>query len=224
MGTRAGFTLIELLVVIAIIAILAAMLFPVFSRAREKARQAACQSNLRQVLTAIHLYMQDNDETLCMGSMLDDGITEDARWYAVISPYYRSREVLRCPSRTDVQVGSRGFHWNGRGGTYDSAGVLRNGFGHFPAIPETWHGGLVTDADVSYPSETIIISDPPVAAGYFDTWYGWLLGACDYPTHLPKHHHGAGNYGFYDGHVKPLRFSVTQQGAPELYPFDVHRE
>src|SRR6266852_3866661 len=63
MRTRRGFTLIELLVVIAIIAVLAAILFPVFTRAREKARQAGCLSNLRQIGTAAMLYVQDYDET-----------------------------------------------------------------------------------------------------------------------------------------------------------------
>src|SRR5205807_4622369 len=64
MRTRRGFTLIELLVVIAIIAVLAAILFPVFAVAREKARQAGCLSNLRQIGQALHLYVQDYDEYL----------------------------------------------------------------------------------------------------------------------------------------------------------------
>src|SRR4051794_23044778 len=63
MPSRRAFTLIELLVVIAIIAILAAILFPVFAQAREKARQATCQSNLKQIGTAFSLYLQDYDET-----------------------------------------------------------------------------------------------------------------------------------------------------------------
>jgi len=63
-GQRA-FTLVELLVVIAIVAILAAMLFPVFSRAREKARQVTCTSNLRQLGNAIQMYAQDYDERMC---------------------------------------------------------------------------------------------------------------------------------------------------------------
>src|SRR5581483_6168155 len=67
-GTRPGFTLIELLVVIAIIAILAAILFPVFAQAREKARQATCTSNLKQVGLAVMMYASDHDECLPLGA------------------------------------------------------------------------------------------------------------------------------------------------------------
>ena len=70
---RRGFTLIELLVVIAIIAILAAILFPVFAKAREKARQASCQSNVKQLLTAVISYMSDYDGTVPIGSYTDGG-------------------------------------------------------------------------------------------------------------------------------------------------------
>ncbi len=67
--TSRGFTLIELLVVIAIIAILAAILFPVFARAREKARAASCQSNLKQIATALMMYTQDYDEVLAKNAI-----------------------------------------------------------------------------------------------------------------------------------------------------------
>jgi prepilin-type N-terminal cleavage/methylation domain-containing protein len=71
---RKGFTLIELLVVIAIIAILAAILFPVFARAREKARQASCQSNLKQLTLGLLQYMQDYDETIPIGSWVSPAL------------------------------------------------------------------------------------------------------------------------------------------------------
>ena len=108
---RGGFTLIELLVVIAIIAILAAILFPVFAQAREKARQAACLSNQKQIGSSVGLYLQDYDERLflfatrAVPSDSHSGIilTKEkdvalSRWWNVIYPYLTNRQVLVCPS------------------------------------------------------------------------------------------------------------------------------
>ncbi|HCU38591.1 MAG TPA: hypothetical protein DGT21_25190 [Armatimonadetes bacterium] len=86
-----GFTLIELLVVIAIIALLAAILFPVFAKAREKGRQAACCSNLRNMVQGAMLYSMDYDG---MVVMCGTGIP----WFDRIQPYLRNRQVLYCPS------------------------------------------------------------------------------------------------------------------------------
>ena len=95
-----GFTLIELLVVIAIIAILAAILFPVFARARENARRASCQSNLKQIGLGILQYVQDYDEHYPMYRMM--GSTGSAvrpyGWADAIQPYVKSIQFLQCPS------------------------------------------------------------------------------------------------------------------------------
>ncbi len=95
--TRRGFTLIELLVVIAIIAILAAILFPVFAQARESARKASCTSNLKQVGLAILMYTGDYDETLPWSA--SNAVTPTMTWYDLVEPY--------------VKVGAQGFGFAG---------------------------------------------------------------------------------------------------------------
>ena len=96
---RRGFTLIELLVVIAIIAILAAILFPVFARAREKARQAACSSNLKQIQTAWAMYAQDYDETVVPAYIITAGWAAYYRPYELLTPYIKNTQIWVCPSR-----------------------------------------------------------------------------------------------------------------------------
>ena len=91
---RKGFTLIELLVVIAIIAILAAILFPVFAKAREKARQASCQSNLKQIGLAFVQYTQDYDEKYPLAGVWDNSSTDG------IQIYTKSNIVTHCPDDT----------------------------------------------------------------------------------------------------------------------------
>ena len=106
--TIQAFTLIELLVVIAIIAILAAILFPVFARARENARRASCMSNLKQIGLGMMQYTQDYDETYpCPGntsfngeSRNDDGSSDKASWRQKIYPYVKSTQLFSCPSNT----------------------------------------------------------------------------------------------------------------------------
>lgn len=94
--TRRGFTLIELLVVIAIIAILAAILFPVFAKAREKARQATCLSNCKQLGLAVLAYAQDYDEWVAPWQYYIGPMAYYPRFY---EPYIRNSQIWQCPSR-----------------------------------------------------------------------------------------------------------------------------
>jgi len=97
---KRGFTLIELLVVIAIIAILAAILFPVFAQARESARKSSCQSNLKQIATGLSMYTQDYDEMLCPDKNMNyaAGTPQLGVWYWLVQPYVKNTGVLKCPS------------------------------------------------------------------------------------------------------------------------------
>src|SRR5258706_1742533 len=109
---RSGFTLIELLVVIAIIAILAAILFPVFATAREKARQASCQSNLKQLGLATMMYATDYDGTFPIAQYaIPVGVQywfrqgsggEYDKTLGLLYPYMKNHQVQRCPSWTGV--------------------------------------------------------------------------------------------------------------------------
>jgi prepilin-type N-terminal cleavage/methylation domain-containing protein len=95
---KRGFTLIELLVVIAIIAILAAILFPVFAKAREKARQASCQSNLKQLALGVLMYAQDYDETLPLWNRYANANQMPLAPPAAIFPYVKNVQIYECPS------------------------------------------------------------------------------------------------------------------------------
>jgi len=161
-----GFTLIELLVVIAIIAILAAILFPVFAQAREKARQSSCMSNLKQLGLANLSYSQDYDEAFVMGVQ--------SSWYAVtwpvlIQPYVKAdpTTVFRCPD-DPVGIKPAGLDWAGPRISYVSNGrygwdnnVKKNKVSGVigPGSPTDYNGGVTTQANVTYPSSTIMLTE-----------------------------------------------------------------
>src|SRR3954466_7638467 len=91
-----AFTLIELLIVIAIIGLLAAILFPVFTRARENARRSSCQSNLKQILLGIHQYTQDYDELYPPRLSIIEG--KKVGFPQLYQPYLKSNQLFQCPS------------------------------------------------------------------------------------------------------------------------------
>lgn len=100
-GRINGFTLIELLVVIAIIGILAAILFPVFARARENARRASCLSNTKQIGLAIEQYKQDYDSKYPFSCRLNTATNTNNWYFDYVSPYIKSTQVIRCPNNPD---------------------------------------------------------------------------------------------------------------------------
>jgi prepilin-type N-terminal cleavage/methylation domain-containing protein/prepilin-type processing-associated H-X9-DG protein len=171
---RHAFTLIELLVVIAIIAILAAVLFPVFARARENARKAACMSNLKQIGLGLMMYVQDYDETFPMAIMgysapnpdwYGDNTSHGAYWYSILQPYVKNKQVFICPTAgqlltdTGALQNSGGYGWNICGTKIYSA-TGGNGFGIQLGTGGTPDGGFLKLASMQEASSTIVIADP----------------------------------------------------------------
>jgi prepilin-type N-terminal cleavage/methylation domain-containing protein len=109
MRKQQGFTLIELLVVIAIIAILAAILFPVFAKAREKARQTSCLSNMKQIGLAFAQYTQDYDERYSARDMAGPINSQSYSFRWAINPYTKNTQIFKCPSNPTLNV-DQGFY------------------------------------------------------------------------------------------------------------------
>lgn len=149
---RRAFTLIELLVVIAIIAILAAMLFPVYAQAKESAKRATCISNLRQLAIGMKLYAADDDDrTMPSAYMTATGVTY---WNELINPYVKSTDVWHCPSsslsKVDANIGSISTHYGYN--AFYLTGLLTDFSNVFEQSP-------VSESAVEYPSETVNLVD-----------------------------------------------------------------
>ncbi|MGI5820268.1 MAG: DUF1559 domain-containing protein [Armatimonadota bacterium] len=184
-----GFTLIELLVVIAIIAILAAILFPVFARAREKARQTSCLSNIKQLALGMLMYVQDYDErfTVERNVFYDSG---GRRWYQAIVPYVQNADIFMCPSAERTSAWG-GYAYNGVGTGND------NGLGYRhendSGVPTT-SAAPCKLAAVTEPSSMIMLGEP-IANTYALRGYD--------SNYLPNdHHNGGSNIAHVDGHAK----------------------
>src|SRR6185437_4758687 len=207
---RRGFTLIELLVVIAIIAILAAILLPVFAQAREKARQTSCLNNEKQILTAGLAYVQDFDE--CYPYVYAGG--PNAVWHQSLDPYIKSKAVWLCPD--------------------DS--YNRGGNPHVPAVTYSvsfdyndsdWYGTKdggagaagIKLSEISSPASTIYLAERP---NWYHQWgKEWAADVfCNDAEFVRPNfggigipgsqlHSGRSNYGFCDGHAKAMLYEDT---------------
>jgi prepilin-type N-terminal cleavage/methylation domain-containing protein/prepilin-type processing-associated H-X9-DG protein len=230
---RAGFTLIELLVVVAVIALLAGMLLPVFAQAREKARQAVCISNLKQLAAGMRLYSEDYDEALplVVGHQASDRLIFPMTWMDRLLPYVGSTSVF-----VDASSGHEDQNWRRSGdllANYSfppsrlAAGIELQEFIADPFGRALWEGlgGFAgppvgdyrqtapsrTLAEVARPAETIMLCDHLA----FD--WGMLSRQIYYPA--PRHlrepdlrlsggrtaPEGLINAAFVDGHVKALK-------------------
>lgn len=175
---RRAFTLIELLVVIAIIAILAAILFPVFAQARERARMAACLSNMRQLATAVQMYAQDHDEAFVYTANYDLPTPGRPIWTSLVQPYVKNEGVFRCPSASgDAYTPD----WNNRG--YASIGfTAQMAFVSDPSnAPGEAFPEVVTLAGVDEPTRTPFFTDTPnadVATGSLGKYRSYTFDPC----------------------------------------------
>jgi prepilin-type N-terminal cleavage/methylation domain-containing protein/prepilin-type processing-associated H-X9-DG protein len=227
---RRGFTLIELLVVIAIIAILAAILFPVFAKAREKARQSSCLSNVKQIALAMLQYSQDYDERLPM--MYDQGVPRNGL-ILTTQPYIKNIQVHDCPSSDGKSTlasylgsASYGYNINLLGsGWARSLGEIkrpaevilladalgdRNAMGNL--LPPSY-GPIATAPDGS---------NCPLCGGkhnsiyYAATGHAWERPGCN----VIERHNGMANVGFCDGHAKAMKNSTAYNSGNALPYWD----
>ena len=211
---RRGFTLIELLVVIAIIAILAAILFPVFARAREKARTASCQSNLHQLGVAMGMYVDDYDghypwDDLTIGTR--EGIDPTWTWRLMVYPYVNNTQVYVCPSAP--RVASFDAVWP------DYAGAAGYAINHVHWDDDLGNGAEPppgrTATEVHFPARTVLLTDftGPYVISHFGTQQHGYLRTDD----AAQRHNEGCNYLFCDGHVKWQRPTQIICTDPECW-------
>jgi prepilin-type N-terminal cleavage/methylation domain-containing protein/prepilin-type processing-associated H-X9-DG protein len=189
---RRGFTLIELLVVIAIIAILAAILFPVFARAREKARQSSCQSNSKQIALAVLMYGQDYDGKFCNGHVVSGANNLGSA--DVWQPYIKNMQVFYCPSQS--HQAEPALRSACPGGTGCWAGVLLTDYN----IPNCFFGKSM-DSYTS-PAGTSMLMENWRACQCVTRCNNSLTADLGSWQSLQFPHNEGMNVAFVDGHVK----------------------
>ncbi|CAN5521950.1 hypothetical protein BH11ARM2_BH11ARM2_23700 [soil metagenome] len=220
---KRAFTLIELLVVIAIIAILAAILFPVFAQAKEAAKKTADLNNQKQLVLGIMLYAGDNDDLTCQTHHdLGEGetIANLYTWYQPLYPYLKSQALLKDPSLNDTPTlfpyPVTLNDWK----VYRTDYLINGFFAHGASL------GLP-----SRPAEQILLGERHAGIAFFDyhpwasapddNWErgfldgsGYQIGDIDSDSQIPDpknigRHTGGNNYGFVDGHAKWFKFAQT---------------
>lgn len=228
--TRRGFTLIELLVVVAIIALLAAILFPVFGRARENARRSSCSANVKQILLGLIQYTQDFDERF-PPTYFYNSATVNANWSQFVQPYVKSSDIFRCPSDLNTGVSSTYANPapNGLIAPFHTsyAANFQIGGNAFSPATDTLNYGEPLITGIVQPSATVYVTDGttvvgPSFAGSPTTWATKANGSIlfskpgnaaifaadsvnpDWGGPNPRHL-GMSNVGFVDGHVKAMR-------------------
>ncbi|HLK59327.1 MAG TPA: DUF1559 domain-containing protein [Chthonomonadaceae bacterium] len=229
-AARTGFTLIELLVVIAIIAILAAILFPVFAQAREKARAASCLSNTKQISLAYAMYNQDYDEgfpATVSERQAPAGTpdTADARapysYRVLLQPYIKSMQIFKCPSAPAWLAPAPGAWWNTDYGCHLNEGHLQPAANNHA---DDYSGTGTIDlrdfgfnestpvASINEPTNFILCGDAgrtdgtPSRGGLYPQ--PWAFDVSNQARLLARHQNGA-NIAYSDGHSKWRRPEQT---------------
>lgn len=199
MRSTRGFTLIELLVVIAIIAILASILFPVFAKAREKARQSSCLSNTKQLAVGLLSYAQDYDESFPIEDFVYAGTGNDAgdgSWRGAVFPYCKNAQIFICPSHRPT-----GTKFDGRYNDKTMEASYAINDVHQGLAGACVAGSNLGSAEDASAVVLLLESDGSDEVGGGTTLtHGWVQGGT-----APKRHNDGANYSFVDGHAKWLK-------------------